>query len=237
MLLQNPRSSRWRVGLRGRCFRERLLRPISSSDALISAPPAWATLHRQCRPPAHAAGGALPGRDHPLTSLVVDVGTDASAPTDHQLPRMTSHLAMRCTRGLTRADQVALRTVGLEPHDDHRDACLRIVPSPLSWRVELIVRLRPRKRALAPVRLVPTAAARSTPLLRVSPRLGRPNPSRPCGTRGRHDQRCVRPKTANHTRTIRAPNVRVVTAIVSRFRAASRGARSGSRRSERFGDS
>lgn len=136
----------------------------------------------------------MPGRDHPLTSLVVDVGTDASAPTDHQLPRMTSHLAMRRTRGLTREDQVALRTIGLGPHDDHRDACLRIAPSPLSWRVGLDVRLRPRKRALAPVRLDPTAAARSTPLPRVSSRLGHPNPSRPCGhedvtTRDAYDRR------------------------------------------------
>lgn len=71
---------------------------------------------------------------------------------------------LRCTRGLTRGDQAAFRTFGLGTREHHRDACFRVVPSPLTWRVGFDVRLRPRKRTLAPVRLDPTVAARSTPL-------------------------------------------------------------------------
>jgi len=218
--LQNPRSSRWRVGLERTLLSRTPASADLDSDALISAPPegdASSTV-----PTPRARGWRSLTRTRPSSDVPCRLRGHQCVGSDRPPAAMSD--VLRRTLGLTRADQVAIRTIGLGPHDHYRDACLRIVPSPLSWRVGPDVRLRPRKRALAPFRFDPTAAARSTPLPLVPSKLGHPNPSRPCSTRGRDDRDAYDRKLPITLVTMRAPTVRAVTATVSRFRAAFRGA-------------
>jgi hypothetical protein len=198
-------------------------------------------LHRQCRPPAHVAGGALPGRDHPLTSHVVSVGTSASAPTDHQLPRATSHLAMIILR-CDETRRVHPRRPGGLSYERFRS--VRTPPGRLfSYRAVTTFVASGTRRAAS----TPQASPRT---LSLRPHRGgafnaiatcafEASSSEPLeGFAALEDVTTEMRTTENCAITLvqRAPSVRAVTATVSRFRAAFRGARSGSRRYERFGD-
>lgn len=169
MLWQNPRSSRWRVEL---------------ERTLLSRAPASADLGFRCTDLRAARGDA--SSTVPTPRALGWRSLSRTRPTSDVPCRRRGHrivgsdrLPAAAERHLAMHPRVDPRRPGSLSHDRFRT--VRAPPGRLSscravatftWRVGLDVRLRPRKRALAPVRFDPTAAARSTPWPRVPSKLG-----------------------------------------------------------------